>query len=270
MRVEKQPAVEPLRTLAAEILTKASLVAILAVNIGLRHTQHDADAVQERSGDDPRHRQAIVGPDRVADPTAPVVSRPAGDDIDGSGQGAATEHRRLRPPDDLDAPGGVEIERGEVAEPRNAVQEDADLAVGDQDIGSAPNDRTVAVPPEGLLQLNAGRVASDVGQILELTVLDGFFREGRDRDRHVLKRLLAAARRDDDVLDGRGFGLGGLLGKGRRGRGEQGGERSARQDHRPGPHGTHGIRHQTSPSNWPNDILIDHLTMDGVRRASTL
>ena len=160
--------------------------------------------------------QVDVGLDRTLGHPQP---RLVGDVADRSADRARSEQRALRPAQRLDA---VEVEQVEVGgEQRQRdcrfVEIDPDLLlhpglVAHDLSGGDAADRNLALPRPEVLHRQPGDIARDVFERVRARLLDVGGGLRVDRERHVLDRLVALGRGDDDVVAGGLCGGGSILG----------------------------------------------------------
>ena len=178
---------------------------LLLVGVGDPRLQPVLD---DRSADRCARGPGIVGSGIAAHHLAfELVARLAGDDADRAAQRVLAVERSLRPAQHLD-PLDVGQRVVEIAGVRlvDAVDEDADARLDRIDEGRADAaDRDEGSAGAVAVDIEAGRQRRDFLDRRVAPLLDQVAAERRCRNRNVLQRLLALARRDDDGLVALGY-----------------------------------------------------------------
>lgn len=191
-------------------IARAEVAQIAVALVDTRRQAH-RDAVGHRTGDqrlaDHRVEVAVGRFDRAAE----VELRLLGDDRDHAGTGVLAEQGRLRPAQDLDPlhVGQVgDLRRGAAAV--DAVDEHADRRLDAGVVRAVAEAADDEVGVGRALQRGHAQAGDEARQVLDVADLRPLDRLGgrhAHRDRHVLQRLLALGRRDDDRIARGAVGL---------------------------------------------------------------
>ena len=149
------------------------------------------------------------------EPVFGLVGPGLGDQVDGAGEGRASEQRGLRALDHFDPLDDIERERQDRIVVEHAVNEDRGVGAA-ENLGLPADHRPAAAALHAVavqfLEREARRELADVHHVGQAPFADLGRRERADRERHVLDPLFLLARRHHDFLDFAGA----LLGKRRR------------------------------------------------------